>query len=643
MVQKSFLFVSFTFFFSLSVCSQQKLSITPARPQPGDTITIQYNPKAAEATIGDTATQVDIVFTYSNFYELPNKIPMQIKEGNWQVSFVLPRYAVYATFYLQSGAQKDQPSPDRHFEIAAYNSRGARVENGYLYEGYSLSAQKGRVPGLAAMQAALFKKELVHYPDNYEAQLRLLTYKMSTAKTQSERTDLRKKAEGIIAAKFRQAPGNMGVLNRVTMGYLIIGENSRLDSIRAAVKQQYPQSEAGYELRIADLREGTDTLETIAALQKLLKEEKASNSKYLSDAHLALMELYAAKGMEAEALSHLDKATADNSPYRAQTLKHQAEVLMQNGIGLDKALKLAAEAITIADTYPAGLIRYFPETGYLPAYVAPEKRARVTATATANLLSLMSLIEWKRGNETKAVTLMHQALQTSTDVETLSNAAVLYKRTARYQQAYEAYRNIMLQTPEDTMALAGMKETYVKWKGSNEGWPYELAALEAHWKKEMTAALQKQMIREKAPVFLENIVDLEGRPLAGNLLQNKIVVIDFWATWCVPCMQEMPYVHNAYKKYEKANDVVFMIINSAAKNSLQDAQGWWGNKKYDFPVYYNTDARIGDKFGFNVIPATYIIDKKGDIRLKTIGFEGPSIQRKIEAAIELLRAEEQGS
>jgi len=624
--------------FSLAVQAQEKMQILPAHPERGQQITIRYNPASREAAISDTATKVELVFTYSNLYELPSTIPLKKNGSYWETSFVLPRYATYATFYVQSGEQKDQPEKDRHFAIALYD-KGQRVKDGYLYEGYSLPAQKGRVPGLAAMQAALFEKELQHYPDNYEAKLRLLNYKMSTAASEAEKAQHRKKAEAIIATKFYENPGNMGLLNRVTMGYLIIGENSRLDSIRQVVKQKYPNTQAGYELLIGDITDGSDTMQMITQLEQLVKKENASNQKYLSDAHQALMKLYAAKGQEAKALYHLGKSGADDSPYRPQTLQMQAEVLMQAGIGLDTAYQLVQQALALAGQFPAGLIRYFPETGYLPAYVSPEKRAATTKQAKGNLLSLLALIEQKRGHETAASEWMKSALQTSGDVATLSNAGAFYASIGLHDKAFEAYKNTMLLVPEDTVSLDKMKTQYSLWKNGLAGWKEQMAALNEHWKKELTARLQKEMIQQKAHDFLKGMVDLQGQPVAEDVIKNKIVIIDFWATWCVPCMQEMPYVQKAYEKYAAAPGVAFMIINSGAKNSLQDAQGWWGNKKYTFPVYYNTDEQIGDKLGFNFIPAVYILDKKGNIRFKTIGFEGPSIQRKIEAAIALLEKE----
>ncbi|MGN6399226.1 MAG: TlpA family protein disulfide reductase [Flavisolibacter sp.] len=627
-----------TGFFSLAAKAQEKLKITPGFPERGQEITIRYNPSSSDAAIRDTSTNVEMVFTYSNLYELPSTIPLKKKGVYWETSFVLPRYATYATFYVQSGAQKDQAGQGRHFEIAVYD-KGKRVKDGYLYEGYSLPAQRGRVAGLAAMQAALFAKELQQYPDNYEAKLRLLNYKMGATSSEAEKKQYRKKAEAIIAAKFYENPGNMGSLNRVTMGYLIIGENSRLDSIRKVVKQKYPNTQAGYELQIGDITDGRDTMTMIAQLEQLVKRENASNQKYLTDAHQALMKLYAAQKKEAKALYHLRRSGDDDSPYRPQTLKMQAEVLMGGGMGLDTAYQLAQQALALADKFPAGLIRYFPETGYLPAYVSPDKRAATTRKAKGNLLSLLALIELKRGHDKAAGGWMDSALHISADVETLSSAGTFYAATGLHEKAFQAYKNIMLLAPEDTVSLGKMKAQYNLWRNGLVGWKAQMDLLSEHWAKEMAARLKTEMIQVKAHDFLKNIVDLQGKPIAEEAIKNKIVIIDFWATWCVPCMQEMPYVQKAYEKHATAADVAFMIINSGAKNTLQDAQGWWGNKKYAFPVYYNTDEQIGDKFGFNFIPAVYIIDKKGYIRFKTIGFEGPSIQRKIEAAIALLKDE----
>src|SRR5690606_9639062 len=217
------------------------------------------------------------------------------------------------------------------------------------------------------------------------------------------------------------------------------------------------------------------------------------------------------------------------------------------------------------------------------------------------------------------------------------NAGEFYQSVGKNDKAFAAYKKIMLVVPEDTVSLAKMKNNFQQLYQGLQGWDAQMNELNEHWENEMLAVLKKEIINIKAPEFLKAIVDLNGKPVPANLIKNKIIVVDFWATWCVPCMKEMPYVQNAYDKYKNNDDVLFMIVNSGSNNSLQDAQGWWGNKRYSFPVFYNKDRTIGEKFGFNVIPATYIIDQKGNIRFKTIGFEGPVIQRKIEVAIDMLK------
>ncbi|MGV3529778.1 MAG: redoxin family protein [Flavisolibacter sp.] len=632
------LYILLGFSWPLLVNSQEKLQLLPAKPERGQEITIHYNPSAPGATISDTATAVEMVFTYSNLFEMPWRLPLEKKNGTWETHFKLPPYATYATFYLRNGETNDQPAADRHYAITVYEN-GKRVRNSYLYEGYSQSAQKGKVPLLAALQAALFQQELDHYPDNYEAQLRLLKNKMDATLDKKLQQQYRDQARAIIAKKFYENPGEMNLLNKVTMGYLIIGENSRLDSIRTVVKNNYPHTSAGYELIIGDILDSGDTTAMIAGLEKLLKEENTTNTDFLTDAHKALVKLYAAQKNEEKTLYHLRRSGKDTSPYAPETLQRTAATLLETGVALDTAYQLAKMAYEVAGQYPAGLIRYFPETGYLPEAVAPEKRAAVTQKARGNALAILSLIEWKRGHAEEAATLMQEALDASPDVKTLAYAGTYYANSKQYEKAFTAYRQIMWQTPEDTVSLAGMKTSYLHWKNDPKGWESEWQALNQRWHKEMMARLQQEIIRVQPHDYVSNVVDLQGRPVPAAAIKNKIVILDFWATWCVPCMHEMPYVQKAYEKFAGRDDVAFMVINSGAKNTLKDAQGWWGNKRYSFPVYFNTDAQVGEKLGFNLIPALYILDKEGFIRFKTIGFEGPSIQRKIVAAIELLSEE----
>lgn len=618
------------------VAAQRKLEVIPAYPQRGEKVTVRYDPAADGAGIPGNVTGIELVFTYSNFYEYPWRMPLNKKGSVWETSFVVPHYATYATFYLQSGEYKDYPGSSKHFELAVYDEKNKRVQNSYLYESYSLSAQLGKVPELEDRKAALLEKELQAFPNNYEAKLRLLTYKISKA-TGKEKEIYRKQALAVIAAKFNEQPGNSGFMNKTTMGYLIIGENSRLDSIREVAKLKYPESEVGYSLRINDISKEKDSVKMAAQLRHLLKKQTPVNKEFFSGAHEILFKYYASAKKKDSALYHLNQLNGEFTPYTPEQVKEWAEVLYQSNVALETALRLAKQALVLADTFPTGVIRYFPEIGYIPSYVSREQRQQVTAKATANAKALIGLIRMKQGFQEEAKANIEEALSLSKDTETLMNAGDFYRQAGLYPDAFNAYKTIMLGYPEDTVALSKMKASFIAFNNDATTWDRQMKELDTHWKSEMQARLKKEMINTPSPEFISALVDLKGNPLTPDLVKDKILVVDFWATWCVPCMHEMPYIQKAYEKYKDRDDVLFMVVNSGSKNTLADAQNWWGNKRYDFPVFYNNDRTIGEKFGFNVIPATYIIDKKGNIRFKTIGFEGPVIQRRIEEGIEMLQ------
>ncbi len=83
--------------------SQARVEIIPAYPERGKKVTIRYDALAAGAIIPADAKEVTLVFTHSNFYEYPWKMPLEKKGRYWETSFMVPHYATYATFYLQSG------------------------------------------------------------------------------------------------------------------------------------------------------------------------------------------------------------------------------------------------------------------------------------------------------------------------------------------------------------------------------------------------------------------------------------------------------------------------------------------------------------------------------------------------------------
>lgn len=584
----------------LVVAAQKRVSITPEYPQRGQTVTVTFDPQikggeAAGRQIGAEATEVTLVFSTSNFYNLPYRIRMEKKGNVWTTSLFLERYASFASFFLESGQYTEKPATG-HFEIMVYDQKKIPVLNALLYRGYSMAQQFGKSPGLAALEAAEYRKELKLYPGNYEAKLRLLTNQMNTA-AGNQKEKFRQQALKVIADRFYSAPTTSGNLDKVTMGYHILGEPQRVDSIRKVVVEKYAGSPLAWDYYAMQIAREKDTATKITLFEMALKNETSETADAFSDIHRHLFKIYAIKKDSAKALYHAGFMTREKkTPFTPGMYKDITQVLLDNNLALDSAAWYANRTLSMADSFPVGLIRYWPETGYVYPYTTDSMRREVYSTARGNLLSMLALINYKRGRINEAQENIDAALKASVDKETADNAAWLFSQTNQ---------------------------------------PDRLQQLQEARLKLMSADVAKKRISRPAP-SLRHFTTLDGKPVDTNALKNKVILIDFWATWCGPCMEEMPYLQKVYDAYKTNPDIVFMVVNSGSRNTLADAQKWSGNRKYSFPVYYNTDTDVAAKFKFSVIPATYIINRQGVIEFSNIGFEGADIEMKLKLQIDMV-------
>jgi len=100
------------------------------------------------------------------------------------------------------------------------------------------------------------------------------------------------------------------------------------------------------------------------------------------------------------------------------------------------------------------------------------------------------------------------------------------------------------------------------------------------------------------------VIDLQQR-------KGKVIFINFWATWCAPCLAEMPSVNALYEKVKNNPNIIFLAVD--VDNNLQKSSKFLLNKGYQFPAYGGDAAHVPDKLFGNGIPTTLVADKKGNI------------------------------
>jgi thiol-disulfide isomerase/thioredoxin len=609
-----------------SFAQKEFVQITPSKPEIGQKVTISFLPKE------NVIAKPNLVFSYSNLFEMPNVIPLVKNGERWETSFVVPRYAKYASFYIKQGDSIYKPDSKNHYELIYYQSNKP-VFDTYLYKSYSLAAQMGKSDSLKVKVNQLIKQEIALYPTNYAAKLKLLANQMADDKPNAQK--YLKEALVLIDQKLNSNPTEMGNINQVTMGYLIMGENARIDTLKKMLLQKYPKSEVAYEYLYEDAYKTKNEATKVEKLERLLAYQTNGENSSLSGIHQNLFDYYAAQKNEKKALFHARAVASVKNPWLAKEIKELAATLVDQNLALDTAKMYAEKALAMVNTYPFGVIRYFPEYGYIPGYVAI--KSALIEEQKGEILSIIGKIYVAQKKYELAEKTLKEAMVLSKNIAVYHNLAYLYEQTNQPKQAFESYRKILLQMPVDSAMLANFKKSYIAFNGKIDGFNEQLVAMQQEWEKINLPKLQASKLNSVAPIF-NNVYDMKGQLVDPIVLKDKVVVLDFWATWCVPCIEGFPYMQKVYNQYANNKNIVFMIMNSGSKNSLQDAINWVKDNKFTFPIYYN-DRKLAEAFNVNTIPSTFIIDKFGKIQYKTVGFEGPIMEAKLALEIKDLLAQ----
>lgn len=121
--------------------------------------------------------------------------------------------------------------------------------------------------------------------------------------------------------------------------------------------------------------------------------------------------------------------------------------------------------------------------------------------------------------------------------------------------------------------------------------------------------------RPMAPDF--ELLDIDGNAVSLSSLRGKVVLVNFWATWCPPCREEIPSMDRLYQLLH--NEGLELLAINVEADGLQTVPKFMQRVPFGFPVLFDGDGTVRGKFGVSKYPETFIIDSEGVIRERVIG------------------------
>jgi thiol-disulfide isomerase/thioredoxin len=231
------------------------------------------------------------------------------------------------------------------------------------------------------------------------------------------------------------------------------------------------------------------------------------------------------------------------------------------------------------------------------------------------------------------------------DLDTLLDLGRLNTAKGNYSQAEEYLGRAMsveYYYPDEHPAIAGYKDFYLRQYGNDQGLDQYMSVAYEKDRTRRKNLILKERIAQAKPIPPFKLTTIEGKTISSEELKGKIAVINFWGTWCGPCVYEVPEMQKFYNKYKDNPNVVFLTIDS--KEGTEQVKKFMAEKKYTFPVLKEGDDYV-NQVSISGYPTTWFVDRDGNKVFEKTGSSRRVVEEfswRVEAMMEMAAGKPEG-
>ncbi|HHM20398.1 MAG TPA: redoxin domain-containing protein [Bacteroidetes bacterium] len=601
----------------------QPLTTSPEKPLPGETITLTYDP-AGTPLEGQSAIEV-VAYLFEKNTPDAVDVEMALADGIFtgQLATTPDTKAVGLSIKSADGKIAD-PQNERGYKILCYNTDRQKPVQGAWYCKALLYIQYNRFINIEANKEKAFnliKREFSTYPSS-KSDTDCFFYYASLAKALSNE-------EAIVEAKEKMEKiakeNKITDENRLSLAAKmarLFGNNKLKEQLESKILSEFPNGKAAQKEMVAQFRKAQDPDEQIQLMNSFKKQfgNKEDAQSSLDRMAGSIAGKYAEKKDWKNCEKYLSMMV--NTTEKAGTLNNIAWNLSGESTNADAPDAKTGKAFS---KQSLELVREEMETlANRPPYYSPKKWKKNLNRTYAMYADTYALLAWHTGQFEEALTYQ----QTACDQNHFKNKELNERYCVYFEKINGSSKTEQLLSKliAQGVATPAMKQQHKKLFLANNtlesAYEKYAALLEKAAFEKRRQEIIRNMMEEDAPDF--DLLNLKGERISLRSLKGKVVVVDFWATWCGPCKASFPAMQAAVNKYKNNDKVVFVFINTWEDPETQKkkAADFITSNNYTFNVLLDESNKAVDAYKVSGIPTKFIIDKNGKIRFKSVGFGG---------------------